>query len=460
VLAHPGDAWLARFYAPDWHVTPNLGFDPFAMLLLRLVPVHVGGRLILAAALLLPPLSVLAYSRAAFGRVTVWALAASLLAFNGIFFLGFLNFLLAASLAFVAAGLWLLLRRQGRDGLCAVTGAIAVALIFLCHIFGVILFAVLVAAQEFSRRSEGKFLRGTLLLAISLAPAMALYAASPLAGDAAAVMGFDAKHKVWDLFIPFMTYAKPLTLLTGLLVFGAVIFLWRGAVIAPGTVPALVLLALVYLVSPVSLKGGTFVDVRFALMMAMLVFGGIAPALTQRQEKALLLVVLLLTGLRSAAVAQVWLGHRGDLADVRAAIAQVPPGARVMAARDENPVTDPAQPGRALPDTQRLDSHLPALLVIERDAFWPFLFADPAQQPMVVRAPYDRLAQPLFDPMEWRDLQKPLPPRLVAAEPYLRHWPADFDYLLLVDRPPRLTPPAGLTPVYIGPYAVLYRVEP
>src|ERR1019366_8806290 len=40
VLAHPDDPILARFYAPNWHITPNLGFDPIAMLLLRVLPVH------------------------------------------------------------------------------------------------------------------------------------------------------------------------------------------------------------------------------------------------------------------------------------------------------------------------------------------------------------------------------------------------------------------------------------
>ena len=28
------DPILSRFYAPNWHLTPNLGFDPIAMLLL------------------------------------------------------------------------------------------------------------------------------------------------------------------------------------------------------------------------------------------------------------------------------------------------------------------------------------------------------------------------------------------------------------------------------------------
>jgi hypothetical protein len=42
---------------------------------------------------------------------------------------------------------------------------------------------------------------------------------------------------------------------------------------------------------------------------------------------------------------------------------------------------------------RRLDFHIPAMILIERRAFWPGLFADPAQQPVIRRQPYDDLAQ-------------------------------------------------------------------
>ena len=45
----------------------------------------------------------------------------------------------------------------------------------------------------------------------------------------------------------------------------------------------------------------------------------------------------------------------------------------------------------------RADFHLPALLLIERGAFWPILFANPAQQPIRLRPAYARLAQEAHD---------------------------------------------------------------
>jgi hypothetical protein len=142
---------------------------------------------------------------------------------------------------------------------------------------------------------------------------------------------------------------------------------------------------------------------------------------------------------------------------LRAAMAQVEPGALVLAVRGHNPATDAATPERLLPDTERLDSHLPALLVIERRAFWPLLFADSVQQPVVVRPAYARIAWPLYDPVDWDAFKGPLTPGLLGYAPYLRDWRTDFDDVLLIDRPVMPAPPAGLTPVYVGDYVALYR---
>jgi hypothetical protein len=40
-----------------------------------------------------------------------------------------------------------------------------------------------------------------------------------------------------------------------------------------------------------------------------------------------------------------------------------------------------------------LDPHLPALLLIERRAYWPFLFDNASQQPVETLAPYKQLAE-------------------------------------------------------------------
>ena len=109
VLAHPGDPVLAQMYLPRWGLMPNLGIDLLAAGLLKVTDVHVGGRILLTLSLFAPVVGVVVYSRGVFGEFSYWPLASGTLAYNGIFHLGFMNFLLGLGLAFAAAAGWIAL---------------------------------------------------------------------------------------------------------------------------------------------------------------------------------------------------------------------------------------------------------------------------------------------------------------------------------------------------------------
>ena len=466
ILAHPDDPVLSKFYAPHWTILPNLGFDLLGVGLLKILPVHVGGRILLAMSLIAPVLGVLVYARAAFGNQSMWPLASVLTAFNGIFFLGFLNFLLSVGLAFAAAGAWLFLRRAGRDGACLLMGGLSSALLFLCHIFGLALFALLILCQELARRREDGAAdaraRGLVLIAGALVPAILLYLLSPLAGHESAIQGWDGKHKLWGLFIPFMTTSKTLTLVTAFAVFSLLILRWRQSLFAPGTRPALIVLAVLYVVAPVTFKGGTLIDIRLSLMMGLLLFAGIDPQLTASWRKWGMATVAFLVALRSLTTGLAWYDHRRDLADLRATLARIPAGALVLSGWGANAETDAAAPARNLPDVARLDGHLGALMVIERKAFWPHLFADPSQQPLALRPPFDRIADPFGDPPAWKQLLLQISSAAGPAklQPQTALSLGDFHYVLLIDRPQSVKPPPNFSPVRVGSYAALWRLAP
>lgn len=470
ILAHPNDPVLSRLYAPHWRVLPNLGVDVLGAGLLRLVSPTVGGRILLALCLLAPFAGVLVYHRAAFQRVSYWPLAAALAAYNGVFFLGFMNFLLGIGLGLAAAGGWIALRRKGPAWRAPLFGGVASAVLFLCHIFGVAYFALLIGCFELSRLDDmrrakplhaAELAGSATLMALALAPAAALYLASPTSG-AGGLGPWDGTSKLWGLFTPFMLYSRPLTLLTGAVAIAVVILVWRKAAFAPGVRTALILLATLYVLAPTGFKGGTFIDTRLALMMGLLLFAGIDPDLPRRRIPLFGLAIGALVLLRAGSVAAAWTDHRGDLDQVRAAIAPVQPGARVLVVQgDASGRTDISVPARALPGLYRLDGHLGALLVTERRAFWPLLFADPNQQPVVVRPPYSDIAQPLGDLVGWDALRPAEPtPQTLAAARYLRYWRTRFDYVLLLDAGGAKGPvPSGLAAVRVTPYAALYRVE-
>jgi hypothetical protein len=104
---------------------------------------------------------------------------------------------------------------------------------------------------------------------------------------------------------------------------------------------------------------------------------------------------------RMAILASVWTGQRHDLAELRAVIATVPPRATVFftnVPQEEAPAYwDSGPRSRRLSNGLRADYHLPALLLIERGAFWPVLFANPAQQPIRLQPGYATLAREAHD---------------------------------------------------------------
>jgi len=223
----------------------------------------------------------------------------------------------------------------------------------------------------------------------------------------------------------------------------------------------LVILGLAYLAAPFAAGGGTFVDTRFPLMFALLLFAGLTPQAPRRASVAIGLTLALVMVGRSAHVAANWQGRAHDLADLRASLAYVEPGSKILPARMDWPVYPPPKDGRILPNVAPLDDHLGAIAVIERRAFWPLLFADPNQQPLAVKPPYQRIAQssnPATAP--WRLLFNDPPSTGARANyPWLAHWRADFDYVLLMGpkSPPGRTP-SGLVLVRAGEAASLYRI--
>lgn len=470
VLAHPDDPVLSQIYAPNWRILPNLGMDVIGALLLRVVDVHVGGRLLLALSLFAPVIGVVVYHRAVFARRSLWPLASALVAYNGVFFLGFMNFLLSLGLALCAAGGWIVLRRRQMVWAPIAFGAAAAAVTFICHIFGVLFFVLLIGADEVdrlwaARRSAVSFARGlaqvAMMIAAALSPALLLYGLSPLNLAEASYGGWMGWHKVWWILAPFMTSDARLTLITAVAVLSLLMLVRRQLRLAPGLPLALAILFVAFILVPQNMGTGALIDVRCAVMIGLLLFAGVAPELDDRQALfAGVAIGALILG-RSLYIGSTWIDHRQDLAEVRAAIAAVEPGTRVILARGhagDEPNMGPAE--RHLPGLYRMDNHLAALLVIERRAFWPLLFAHPAQQPLTVRPPYDALAMKVADPVPWAWLADTEPSATsLPAAPYLAHWRTSFDAVLLLDPAAAMPSVPGLSLIHAGSYAELYRID-
>jgi hypothetical protein len=404
VLAFPTDAFLSRMYAAHWAIIPNLGTDLLLPPLIHLLPVYIAGRIVIGLAILLPFLGTIAYSRALFGERSLWPLAASLVVFNATLLLGFLNFLLALGLALLLAAAWI----TGRERAPAATILLATfgsVVLFFCHLMGVVFFFVLIAGHELQFLWRHRvhplacITRIALGLPLLIPPAL-LYAASPLSTVAGETQRSTLHDKLWELVFPFANYLLPLDVITAALVVAFLILCvaTRHCRVTFAGGFALAITVVLYAVLPFATKGTYFLETRCIILTGFLLFGALLPVQLPRAAASISIALFTaLFAVRLAVVALAWHAHQRDIDDMRAVIAPVEPGARVFVAYvspEEAPQYWQQAPlARRLSYRLRLDDHLPALLLIERRAYWPFLFDDPSQQPVMTLPPYRDLGE-------------------------------------------------------------------
>jgi hypothetical protein len=398
LAAGPEDPVLGPMFTPHWAVIPNLASDVIGPLLLRLLPVHIAGRCLLGGVLLLNLAGVLALHRSLFGRYSLWPLASGLVAYNSTFLLGFLNWQISSGLAMLFAAAWLTWRERRPVATIAVASAASMVL-FFCHAMGVAFFLVLIGSAEAyaMRQHRAVVVRSLLLLPVLLGP-MLLSFLMPLSDMPATMNWTDPPHKLVQMASPFINYLFPLDAISAVLVYGGVALGVAAGwlVLAPRAILAAVALPILYVAVPFNLMGASFVDTRIAIMLGFVLFAVIDPVrLPRRAGQTVAAGLSALFAVRMTVLADIWVEHRRDLAELRAVTAAVPPGALVYMTYvppEEAPTYwDEGPRSRVLSNLLRTEYHLPALLFIERKAFLPLLFVNPGQQPIRLRPAYERL---------------------------------------------------------------------
>ena len=219
LLAWPDDPTLSRFAAPHWAIIPDLAIDLVVPPLLHVLPVHVAGRIVVGGIVLLQVLGAIAYSHAAFGKRSWWALAVGLIAYSETVLLGFLNFTAGIGLALLLAAAWIRWRdtRPGRTAVLAALGAIVV---FFCHLMGLVFLAVMLSAFEAAR--VGARLPRYLCMPCAALPSLPECSCRPLLSmqfhqlsHVAGETEFLSLHdKVLLLLVPFVNYRLTLDSIT------------------------------------------------------------------------------------------------------------------------------------------------------------------------------------------------------------------------------------------------------
>jgi hypothetical protein len=407
----PTDPVLAAFYQSHWAIIPNLATDLMAPPLLRVLAVNDVGRLLVAAAVLLPVLGTIAYGAALGGRW--WCLAVGLAAYDGTLLEGFLNFNLSVGLALLLAAGWIRWKEHHPVATIAMSAAGAIVL-FAWHLMGVVFLAILLASAEATqlRAASGHRLGSVLrqatvrmmALGVVFTIPAGLYFASrleALGGDAAFP---PPSAKQGHLLAPFVNYSLALDVFTAVAAVscaGLCLTLRRGRVPRPAALASGVLL-IAYLAAPSAWKGTQQLDTRFAIMLGFMLFAGFVPVGWPKWFRWFVVAASVsLFVARMALLTTAWAQHRADLAELRQALAPILPGQAIYVATMSP--TDPAAYwahapwSRRLSNRVRTDQHIGALVLIERRAWWPFEFDVPSQQPIVTREPYRSMAERIGD---------------------------------------------------------------
>jgi hypothetical protein len=472
---------LAGMFQPHWAIIPNLACDFILPPMLHLLPIYSAGKIVLAVSLLFPLMGGVAYNFCLFRRWSFWPLGAALVAFNLSFLLGFLNFQIGMGMAFLTAAIWVGWRdRRPAAALVGVSvGGIAV---FFCHLIALGLLMVLVGAYELDRllgiappKRWGQTVRRVAASILVFTPSFILYLCSPTSGAEGRLIWLPASLKSLFTLAPFMNYSITFDALTGSVMVAFVgLAIWRRWLILPrATAIAILVFCVLYLISPFSIQGGAFFDIRFSVIIGYLIFVGLSEARPPKSRTAISIAVcfLMLLCLRIGLLGVAWRQQGGEVAQMREAISPIPPGSRVLVVTvfppDPDGYWDKTPLVRRVSGIYVANAHLPALILIERHAFWQLLFSARSQQPITILPPYAQssVAEMNWGPPSYELLEGDWKlPAIQTKFPYLKDWRSKFDFVLVLNaggvpgRENFLSPELSL--LAATDVAALYRINP
>ncbi len=476
ILAQNGAiAELASNYVVAWRLLPNLAMDLVVPALAQIMPLETAGRLFIALTMLSLAAGTMTLHRALHGRASVWPLSAVIFLYNAALFWGFLNCLFGIGIFLLALSGWISSRHWKAAPRIVGFGAIASVLLIL-HLFAFCLYALAVGSYELGHRLTERRLSLRSFLSLCAAglqfvPGGLLWIASlPNSGPSYYEYG-DLGTKVYALQAPFTFGGGAILFDKALLIFSAGFLVAaiaaRALKLAPEMRLVLIAMALAAAATPNWANGSWLADIRLPVALPFVLIGSTRLDETRfRAAGWFAAVALLLLGVRVWSVTETWRDIDQRFVEFRSAAQAITPGARLLI------VDDTAKGGRpfgGVPSfvAQRWDesfTHLPALAVIDRSAFIPYLFTGwTSIEPSPRNAGlFKTESLPLTaDKLREGALAAGVNPSPERLAPYWSDWPKHFDFVLWIDLraspEPELAP---LEPLAQGSFFRIYRVAP
>jgi hypothetical protein len=425
-----------RFYAVRWAPLPNLAEDLFVPPLARLMPLEFAAKVFLVAIFALSALGALLLNRVSSGAWRLWPLLAFLLLYSRIFLWGFLNYLFGVGLALCSAALWLVFEKKSA-GARIVVSALAALLIYLSHIAAFGFYALLILGLELPPAFAALKARDGDALVRRLAVAGVQFIA-PLglllswqAGAEGPLRYPPFWRKADLLFTLFDNYDRPFDIASFVLFLG--LLLWLAARRRLGLSPRLAVAAALsfaaYLALPSGIAGGSGLDHRLVPAFFLFLVGASAPSFPSRRiALAIGAGAALLFAVRISLIEHVWLQADSVYRAPLQAIDRLPRERKLAL----------AYPPRAVDFAAIPEFHLATLAIARREDFVPSLFANPAQQPVVLTAEGATLAAMAPPGLLWSAFVAGQRAPAATLSALLTH----YDFLVFVDNRAFRVPPS------------------
>lgn len=469
---------LQKNYLVDWALVPNLAMDAVAPFLAKFLGVFAAGKLFVAACLLLPVIGVAVLHHVLHGRPSLWPAAAFLFTYNQVFAWGFLNYLFTVGLYFLAFAGWIATRHWPHMRRLAVFSVVA-SILYLGHFFAFSIYGLSIVGYELWLWRERRKTEGAPLLSKSAVdwlwvmaqfiPAGIMLLMVPRWDGPTVTLYGSLTHKVIALMAPFNAYGEQ-SFIAVLVLAGVALLLFskRQLAVAPALRIPLILLTVAAVLMPYALAGNWFTDHRLPPVLAMLLVAGTRLKAPRRYLSISLAAIglLLFVGPLLPTIKKLQY-FDAKAAEFRQAAQMIEPGARILpvqAMRSDLPY------GAAFNDFWNAYRHLTSLAIIDRSAFTPLLFTNPAAQPVRpapalahLDVPYGRPVMPehliiAADPERAGELEGSVP--IDLSRIYWEDWPNQYDYVFYVSGSEQANPvPKFLEPVETGSFFVLYKVK-
>jgi hypothetical protein len=468
---YANSAALQANYVIAWKLAPYLAMDLIVPPLTRLMSIYDAGRVFLFLCLALFVVGTGAVHAALHRRFSAWPAASALLGYSFVFSYGFLSYFLGAGVWLMSFAGWIVLSRRSAISR-VIVGTILALAVYFCHFFAFFGYMLCVGAYELGRGSpdeRGNFsalARRGLAAFCPFIPGLILFAFATGQQEGGPSLYATPQGWVVAMFSPFLFPGVPvnLTCLAIVLAIPARAGLYGVFKLAPAMRLPLLFIGVAAVAMPNVIMGVWGVDYRLPVVFMALAIASVSwrdvPARATVPSAAFLVALL---AMHVGMITWAWRPIAQQFDDFRAAIRSIPVGARLIPFRDEAGIN----PSMLFEPGSRYD-HLPALAVIERDAYLPYLFKPP-MLPVHASPELSAIDTPVGQPTTLEELlagadpvsgakSSGVPVRM-GMHDYWENWPAHYEVAVELSFGARPVLPKQLKPLRTGGFFNIYTIE-